>query len=169
MNAGGPGALGLPPKALQGEERAEGRRAARSRGRLTLPTAPCCSHRVWLSPKAPTTRPQRSGSAEPTGVPVGHSPSVPAAETWEVWMCQAPKSPAPRPRQQGGFRARSCHGSCSALSGRARRAARQPMHHHMPRFTHSEWIHTAKCLPEGQSIHCGMNGTIDRARIADQI
>lgn len=56
-----------------------------------------------------------------------------------------------------------------APSSRARRAALQPMHHHMPRFTHSEWIHTAKCLPEGQSTHCGMNGTIDRAQIADQI
>lgn len=48
-------------------------------------------------------------------------------------------------------------------------AATQPRHRHMPRFTRSPWLRSAKRLPEGQRTRCGMNGTIDRAQSADQI
>lgn len=47
--------------------------------------------------------------------------------------------------------------------------AAQPRHHRMPRFTHSAWLRMAKRLPEAQRTHCRMNGTIDRARTADQV
>lgn len=86
---------------------------------------------------------------------MGETATTTAARTGgtETWLSFTPTASA-------GSSAPSSRAHCSAL---------QPMHHRMPRFTHSEWIHTAKCLPEGQRIHCGMNGTIDWAQIADQI